>query len=284
MKIAVITDSGSGFTKTQADALGVYYLPLQILIRDQMYLDGENISLGEVYQFLEKGEMPTTSMPPIGIIEQVFEQIKKDGFDEVIAIPLSSGLSSTSSVLQVTAKELGLSLHTIETYTTCEIQKYLVTCAKTLVDQGIDVNEIVTRLNESIKESGSFVVPNDLQHLKRGGRLTPLAAALGGLLKIKPVLQLNAKTGGKIDVYDKVRTLSKALKTTVSTVSENNLDSGYQLIVLQSKAQEEAEKVKELLETSFPNTEVVIGNIGPVISVHTGLGCIAIQYIKKIQM
>lgn len=284
MKIAIITDSGSGLTKTQANDLGIYYLPLQILVKDQMYLDGENITLDEVYKLLEKGEMPTTSMPPVGMMEEVFEQIKKDGFDEVIAIPLSSGLSSTSSVMEVTAKELNLSLHIVETYTTCEIQKYLVTCAKILVDQGFDVNEIITRLNDSIKESGSFVVPNDLQHLKRGGRLTPLAAALGGMLKIKPVLQLNAKTGGKIDVYDKVRTLSKALKTTVTTVSENNLDSGYKLIVLQSKAQEDAERVKELLKTSFPNTDVVIGNIGPVISVHTGLGCITIQYIKKVQM
>ncbi len=284
MKIAVITDSGSGLTKTQANALGIYYLPLQILIKDQMYLDGENITLAEVYQFLENGEMPTTSMPPVGIIEDVFEQIKNDGFDEVIAIPLSSGLSSTASIMQATAKEFDLPMHMIETYTTCEAQKYLATCAKILVDQGLEVDEIIARLKDSIKESDSLVIPNDLQHLKRGGRLTPIAAALGGLLKIKPVLQLNEKTGGKIDVYDKVRTLSKALKTAVTTFSEKNLDSDYKIVILHSKAQEDAEKVKELMEEVFPNSDITFGNIGPVISVHTGLGCVAMQYIKKVQI
>ena len=284
MKIAIVTDSGSGLTKKEANDLGIYYLPLQILVKDQMYLDGENITLEKVYNLLEEGEMPTTSMPPVGIIEEVFEQIQADGYDEVIAIPLSGGLSSTASIMQATAKEYNFSLHIVEIYTTCEIQKYLATCAQSLVKKGKDVEEIIAKLNESIVNSDTLIVPNDLQHLKRGGRLTPLAATLGGLLKIKPILQLNKQTCGKIDVFDKVRTLSKALSKAVSTFAEKDLDDSYRLILLHSKADEEVIKLKQLMEKEFPNIEIILGDIGPVVSVHTGLGCIGIQRIKKVNM
>ena len=90
MKIAVITDSGSGLTKQQANELGIYYLPLQIIVNDKMYLDGENITVEEIYEFLRNGEMPTTSMPPMGIMEEVFHEIKKQGYEAAIAIPLIS--------------------------------------------------------------------------------------------------------------------------------------------------------------------------------------------------
>lgn len=284
MKIAIVTDSGSGLTKKEANDLGIYYLPLQILVKDQMYLDGENITLEKVYRMLEEGEMPTTSMPPVGIIEEVFEQIQADGYDEVMAIPLSGGLSSTASIMQAAAKEYNFSLHIVEIYTTCEIQKYLTLCAQNLVKKGKGVEEIISKLNESIVNSDTLIVPNDLQHLKRGGRLTPLAAALGGLLKIKPILQLNKQTCGKIDVFDKVRTLSKALSKAVSTFAEKDLDDSYRLILLHSKADEEVIKLKELMEKEFPNIEIILGDIGPVVSVHTGLGCIGIQRVKKIIM
>lgn len=284
MKIAVITDSGSGLTKQEANDLGIYYLPLQILVNDKMYLDGETIQLEEIYDLLRNGEMPTTSMPPMGIIEELFHQLKKDGYDCAVAVPLTSGISSTMSVMQATAKQCDLPIHCIETYTTCNIQRYLAMSAQRLVACGMDVDTIVARLEDCVANSNTLVIPTDLQHLKRGGRLTPLAAALGGLLKIKPILQLNKSSDGKVDVFDKVRTMSKASQKAIQTFVEAQLDTNYNITVLHSDAPEEGAKLKDIMEQTFPGLELYYGCIGAVISAHTGLGCLGIQFIKNIDL
>lgn len=283
MKIAIVTDSGSGLTKEEALHKGIFYLPLQIIIQDKMFLDGENINVEEIYEYLRNGEMPTTSMPPMGLMENLFQALKRDGYDEVIAIPLTSGLSSTSSVMQAVAKECNMKLHCIETFTTCHVQRYISECAVHLVELGLSVDEIVRRLNASVAHSETLIIPDDLQHLKRGGRLTPLAAALGGLLKIKPILRLDGLSLGKIDVFDKVRTMSKAQQKAVSTFKEKELDASYTLTVLHSGSPMEGEKLKGLMEATFPGIDLYFGLIGAVISAHTGLGCLGIQYIKKVE-
>ena len=283
MKIAIITDSGSGLSERQANDLGIFYLPLQILLKNDMYLDGKTISVDEIYELLQKGEMPTTSMPPIGIMEEVFTKIKEEGYDEVIAIPLSSGLSSTASVMQASANDFGLHVHFVEEYSTCFIQQYLVEQALRLVQEGFEVDEILTRLRASADDSGSLIIPDDLQHLKRGGRLTPLAAALGGLLKIKPILQLNKSTEGKIDVFDKVRTMSKAMSKAVVTLQELGLDNTYEVRVMHSGDEKTGRILQDMMKETFPTLEIGIGLIGAVIAVHTGLGCVGIQYIKKVK-
>lgn len=283
MKIAIVTDSGSGLSKQEATQKGIFYLPLQIVIKDNMYLDGENINVEEIYEYLKNGEMPTTSMPPMGLMEELFHQLKQDGYEEVIAVPLTSGLSSTSSIMQAVAKECDLKMHVIETYTTCNVQKYLSECAIQLVEQGLTSEEIVRRLEASAADSETLIIPDDLQHLKRGGRLTPLAAALGGLLKIKPILRLDGLSSGKIDVFDKVRTMSKAQNKAISTFKDKGLDDSFTLTVLHSGAPVEGEKLKNLMEEAFPGLDLYFGLIGAVISAHTGLGCLGIQYIKKVE-
>lgn len=284
MKIAVVTDSGSGLTKQQADELGIFYLPLQIIIQDKMFLDGENITVEEIYEYLRNGEMPTTSMPPMGLVEELFTQLKEEGYEAVIAVPLSGGLSSTSSIMQAVAKEHDVKLHIIESYTTCNIQRYLAESAIKLVQQGLDLDTVCERLNASAADSGTLIIPDDLQHLKRGGRLTPLAAALGGLLKIKPILRLDRESEGKVDVYDKVRTMSKAQSKAISTFQEHGLTTEYTLTVLHSGAPQEGEKLKAMMEEAFPGLDLYYGLIGAVISAHTGVGCLGIQYIRKVEM
>ena len=284
MKIAVVTDSGSGLTKQQADELGIFYLPLQIIIQDKMFLDGENITVEEIYEYLRNGEMPTTSMPPMGLVEELFTQLKEEGYEAVIAVPLSQGLSSTSSIMQAVAKEHDVKLHIIESYTTCNIQRYLAESAIKLVQQGLDLDTICERLNASTADSGTLIIPDDLQHLKRGGRLTPLAAALGGLLKIKPILRLDRESEGKVDVFDKVRTMSKAQSKAISTFQEHGLTTEYTLTVLHSGAPQEGEKLKAMMEEAFAGLDLYYGLIGAVISAHTGVGCLGIQYIRKVEM
>ncbi|MEG0981637.1 MAG: DegV family protein [Erysipelotrichaceae bacterium] len=284
MKTAIITDSGSSFTKEEAQALGIFYLPHQISINNEVKLDGIEISLEDLHEHLHQEATLGTSQPPLGYIEEVMHQIKKEGYDEAVAVTICPGLSSTLSTLRATFKYNDLPLHYVDTFTTCRSEKYLATCAKTLADKGYNGEEIVKRLNESIACSNTLIVPSDLQHLKRGGRLTPIAATLGGLLKIKPILKLNKSSEGKIDVYAKVRTMSKALQTTVDTFKDENLDENYIMYVLHTDAFEECQTYYELMKEAFPKTEIIFGEIGAVISVHTGIGCVGAQYLKKVNL
>lgn len=283
MKIAVLTDSGSGMSQQEAHAQGIYFLPLQILHKDTQYLDGISIELSKVYELLHQEEDLTTSMPPMALIEKSLEHMKADGCDTIIAVPITSGLSSTASIISAAAANAGMKLHLIDCFTTCNNQRYLAESAKKLVDMGLDAEEIVERLEDSIACSNTLIIPDDLQHLKRGGRLTPVAAALGGLLKIKPILQLNEASGGKIDVFDKVRTMSKAQQKAIDTFTSEHIGEDYLLTVLHTDVEKEGIELKTRVEESFPARELLFGCIGAVISVHTGIGCLGMQYIKRVK-
>lgn len=283
MKIAIITDSGSGMTKAEAKKLGIYCLPLQIMNNGNEYLDGETITTQEVYTLLHKGDMPTTSMPTMGAMESLIHEIQKDGYDEAIAVMITAGLSSTPHVLAAVAKEQGFLVHMVETYTTCNIQRYLALSAKQLADKGKSAAFITEQLQLSISHSNTLIIPDDLQHLKKGGRLTPIAAALGGLLKIKPILKLNTSTNGRIDVADKVRTMSKATQSLVDIFINEQVNAEYELTVMHTDAEETGLKLKGLLQEAFPENQIYFGCIGAVISCHTGIGCVGIQYIKKVK-
>lgn len=283
MKIAILTDSGTGMSQEEAHAQGIYFLPLQILHNDTQYLDGVSIALSKVYDFLHKGEDLTTSMPPMALIESSLQHMKDDGCDEIIVIPITSGLSSTASIIQAAAKANDIKVHIIDCYSTCNNQRYLAESAKKLADKGIAVDEIVKRLKDSVACSNTLIIPDDLQHLKRGGRLTPVAAALGGLLKIKPILQLNEKSGGKIDVFDKVRTMSKAQQKAIDTFNQEGIGEDYMMTVLHTDVEEEGIALRSKVEEAFANRHMTFGCIGAVISVHTGIGCLGMQYIKRVE-
>ena len=170
----------------------------------------------------------------------------------------------------------------VECYSTCYIEQYLALAAKKLVDEGVALEEILKRLQECIAHSNTLIIPDDLDHLKRGGRLTPVAAALGGMLKIKPILQLNEASQGKIDTFAKVRTMSKALQNAIDSFEDDGIDEDYILVVLHTDAPETAEQLKAMYFSKYPHHETVFGYIGAVISVHTGIGCVGLQYIKKV--
>ncbi|MEG0822936.1 MAG: DegV family protein [Erysipelotrichaceae bacterium] len=283
MKIAVICDSATGLTKKEAEALGMFYLPLQVIENDKVYLDGIDITLDEVWSKISQGIMLGTSMPPIGLIEELFEQLIAANYDQIIAIPLSGGLSSTSKMLQATASRLNIPLYVVECYTTVNVQQYLAIRTQELVSSNTDYDTIINKLEDAIKHCNTIIVPNDLDHLAKGGRLTPLAATLGGLLKIKPILMLNESTSGKIDVYQKVRTMSKALKRIIELFEEQSIEEDWDINILHTGAEKEAKELAQLVAEKFPNNKIILGNINPVISCHTGLGCLGIQYIKKIK-
>ena len=179
------------------------------------------------------------------------------------------------------AEDIGIPLTHLEDYTTCDLQGHAVILAKQLADEGKCAADIVAALKPRIATSGTMILPNDIQHLKRGGRLTPLAAAAASLLKIKPVLIIDPSTKGKIDVFDKVRTEKKATALAIDTISEKLKGKEGYVYVIHSDCLEKAEQIKTALLQRNEKLKIRVNTISAVIAAHTGLDCIAIQYIEK---
>lgn len=281
--IAVVVDSGSGISKDEANQQGIFYLPLQIVEDDKTYLDGIDITIEEVFNKIENEINLKTSLPSIGYMHELIRNIKDKGYDHIIVVTLSSGLSSTLDSFRLACSNLEMPVTCIETWTTCYLQGYVAEKAKEFVDQGLDVEEIENKLNHMIEESDTFIVPNDLDHLKKGGRLTPLAASMANLLKIRPILQMNKQTNGKIDTKDKVRTLKKALLSMVEQISDKIEKSDeYQIIICATKGCDDTVAiVTERMKEINPNLDIKFKYIAPVIAVHTGMDCVGVQYIRR---
>lgn len=284
MKVKVITDSGCGLSQAQAQKLGIGFLPLQVNVDDKQYLDGVDLDVRMLYQFLQEGKMPTTSQPPLYLEEELFEQYKEEGYTDIIAINLSSGLSSTNEIVQATAKRVGLNVHTLDICTTLAVQRYLVIAAKQLVDQQKEPQEVIALLQKVVDTSEGYLIVDNLDHLAAGGRLTPLAAKLGGLLKIKPVLKVAKSTAGKVDSFDKVRTFSKALAKGVEQVGKAiQPTKEYELFILNGNDEANTLKAYDLLHAIAPQANITTLDMFAVIACHTGLGSVGIQFIEKIE-
>ena len=282
-KIAVLTDSGSGLSQQEAKSNGIYLLPLVVLIDGKSYNDGEDISTFDVYQALSDKKYPKTSTPLYMSIENLLRTIKEDGFDSVIAVPLSAGLSSTHQSIRLAGDEVGLDVTFIDVYSTCMIQKHVTLLAQQLVNQGRSKEEIVSMLDLVIKNANTMILPNDLDHLKVGGRLTPLAASLAEMFKIRPILQLNVTTKGKIDVYSKVRTEKKALEEAIDTLHASFKDKPCTIYIIHSHAAPRTELTKAILiDKGYDASRIYINDIAAVIASHTGLDCLGIQFIENI--
>lgn len=189
MKTRVVTDSGGGISQQQARQLDIDYLPLQVMIDEKTYLDGVDMDAEFLYDQMEQGAMPQTSQPPLGMIEELMNQYEEDQVTDIILITLSSGLSGTNESICAAAKRHGLTIHTLDIYTTLAMEGYMAQAAKKLVDQGCTPEQVIARLQASVEQSAGYLIVEDLQFLAAGGRLTPMAAKLGGMLKIKPILK-----------------------------------------------------------------------------------------------
>lgn len=286
MKAKVLTDSGSGLSAKEAEKLGIAFLPLQVTVDGKQYLDGMTIDTETLYKMLDEGKMPTTSQPPLLMQEEMFENLKNEGVTDVILINLSSGLSGTNQTLQATANRIGVNVHTLDIYTTLYMQKYMALAANQLLNEGKTPEEIIDILKKTVDQSCGYLIVDDLDHLAAGGRLTPMAAKLGGMLKIKPILRVSKETEGKVDAYEKVRTLHKAIKKGAEHVIEAVKDhpEDFEIMMLNGENDEGVQLgIEALKEALGENIEVHVDPMYPVIACHTGLGSVGFQYAPKIK-
>ncbi|MGM9941651.1 MAG: DegV family protein [Bulleidia sp.] len=283
MKLAFVTDSGTGRSISDHARDGIVSLPLQISDEKTTYQDLETLSVPDMIALLREGHTFTTSQPSYGLIEECFESLKKEGTDLILAVPICNGLSGTISSMTAIAENLGLKIICIDCYVTAVVQEYLIQRIKACCEAGMDQLDIRVLVEKIIDSTNTLIIPETLDQLIRGGRLTPLAAKMGKLLKIAPVLQINKKTSGKIDTLQKVRTFRKALNKAMEQMEYDHVNDGdnWSITIAHVDNLTTAQSLREQMRETFPNADIDIIPLCSPVAAHTGHGSICIQYFRK---
>jgi DegV family protein with EDD domain len=284
MKIAYVTDSGTGRSIEDLARDGIISIPLQISDGDTTYQDMETLSKNDCIDLLTQGHVLKTSQPSPGVIEELFESLKEQGTDLIIAVPICNGLSGTISTMTAVARSLDLKIICVDTYVTAVVQDYLIHAIRDYYMSG--KSEIETRLmeNQVIDSTNTLIMPESLDQLVRGGRLTPMAARLAKLLRISPVLQINKRTAGRIDTLAKVRTFHRALNTGLDQMEKDGIGDGegWSCTIAHVHTITEAERYYHLMAERFPKLDIQIIDLCNAVAAHCGIGTIAIQYFRKL--
>ena len=284
-KIAIMTDSNSGITQDESKELGVYVLPMPFYIDGKMYYEDIDLSQEQFYEKLKQDCEIKTSMPLVGEVTDKWEELLKE-YDEIVYIPMSSGLSSSCETAYMLSQDYEGKVQVVNNQRISVTQRQSVMDAKQLAEQGKSAAEIKQILEEVKSESSIYIMLDTLYYLKKGGRITPAAAALGTLLKLKPVLQIQ---GDKLDAFAKARTAKQGKNIMIETMKkdfEERFESPdgkkMHLEIAYSDDKEAAEAFKEEVQKAFPDNEIVMNPLSLSVSCHIGPGAIAIACSKAI--
>ena len=218
-KIAILTDTNSGITPDQAAWYGIYLVAMPVIIDDETYFENESIFQEEFFQCLREGARVSTSQPVPGMLMDCWDSLLEH-YDEIIYLPMSSGLSGSYQTATILAKEYEGSVHVVDNHRISITLRQSVLEAKHLADQGKTAQQIVAYLEKDGLESSIYVAVNTLEYLKKSGRVTAAGAAIGTILNIKPVLQIQ---GGKLDAYRKVRGMGQAMQAMIDGLKQDQL-------------------------------------------------------------
>lgn len=288
MKIAVVTDSNSGITQAQAKEMGVAVLPMPFMIDGETYYEDITLTREQFYQRLKDNADIATSQPTPDSILKMWDKLLKE-YDQIIHIPMSSGLSGSCSTAMMLAgeDEYEGKVFVVDNRRISVTQYQSVKDAQMLAAMGMDGTQIKKRLEETAADSVIFITVDTLKYLKKGGRITPAAAALGTLLKIKPVLII---LGEKLDSFAKARTMKQA-KTMMMNAIQKELDErlhdsecrNCHLAIAHTDNEEAALEFKKEIEERFPNADVYMAPLSLSIACHIGPGSLAVTATRKME-
>lgn len=285
-KIAIVTDSNSGITQDEGRKLGISVLPMPFYINEVMYLEGVTLSQEEFYERLKKDEPISTSQPNPGEVCGLWDTLLKE-YDEIVHIPMSSGLSASCETAMGLARDYNGKVQVVDNQRISVTQKQSVMDALTLVQAGKSAAEIREILEAESRESSIYITLETLKYLKKGGRITPAAAAIGTVLNLKPVLQIQ---GDKLDAYSKVRGKKQAKRVMLKAMKED-FDSRFAeyakrgemcLEMAYTGNQEEAEEFKKEVQEMFPDYEIQMDPLSLSVACHIGHGALAVACSKKV--
>ena len=287
-KVAIVTDSNSGITQEESKKLGIHILPMPFYINGELFYEDITLSQEEFYKKLAEDAEISTSQPSPGDVMDLWEELLKK-YDEILYIPMSSGLSSSCDTAMGLAMEFEGKVRVVNNQRISVTQRQSVLDAIEMAEKGMSVQEIEEVLMREKLESSIYITVDTLKYLKKGGRITPAAAAIGTVLNLKPVLQIQ---GDKLDAFSKARGWKSAKKTMLSTIRElmstdfadcNGPEDMY-LDAAYTGSREDAEEWKKEIEEAFPEYEVYMAPLSLSVSCHIGPGARAITLTKKLKV
>lgn len=279
--VAIVTDSNSGISQAEAKELGIYVIPMPFLVDGKLYFEDVDMNKEQFYHFLENDADLSTSQPSPGDVMDLWDKLLKE-YDEIVHIPMSSGLSASCSTAMGLARDYDGKVQVVDNQRISVTMQQAVMDAKHLVAAGKSAAQIKEILEKEALESSIYLMVDTLKYLKKGGRITPAAALLGSALNLKPILQIQ---GDKLDAYKKVRGVKAAKKNMLEAMKKDveGRFSDYvtkgqlKLHVAYTTDEETARQWKEEVQSVFP--DIAISRMDPLsfsVTCHTGPGVLAI--------
>ncbi|MGN1405916.1 MAG: DegV family protein [Erysipelotrichaceae bacterium] len=285
MKTAIMTDTNSGINAKEAKEMGIFLLPMPVIVNEKTYLEGIDISLDEMYKMMEEGTETTTSQPSPGSLMEMWDDIL-DEYDEVVHIPMTSGLSGSCENARGLARGYEGRVIVVDNHRISVPQRESVLEARAMADMGKSGKEIAEYLEQTGMDCSIYITVSDLKYLQRSGRLGSTSAFLGSLLNIKPILTIQ---GEKIDAYAKCRGLKicerkmiEALENDINTRFKDVPKENIQVMTAGTlKEQEEIAEWTKTVQESFPYSNVYYNALPCSILSHVGPGCKGIGVVVK---
>lgn len=281
-KIAVLTDTNSGINPDQAARYGIHLVSMPVIIDDETYFENESIFQDEFFQRLREGACVSTSQPAPGALMDCWEGLLRR-YDEIIYLPMSSGLSGSFQTAAMLAEEYDGSVHVVDNHRISVTLHQSVLEAKHLASQGKTAQEIAAYLEQDGLEASIYVAVNTLEYLKKSGRVTAAGAAVGTILNIKPVLQIQ---GGKLDAYKRARGMHQAMQMMIDGLKYDQAHrfAGKKMVIRAAYSGDaEAGAIWQAeLQTAFPGMSIGLDPLPISISCHTGDGALGAGIMKDI--
>lgn len=285
-KIAIATDSNSGITQAQAKELGIFVLPMPFMINEETFYEDITLDQEGFYEKLESGADVVTSQPSPESVLNLWKEILEN-YDEIVHIPMSSGLSGSCQSAMMFAEDFDGKVQVVNNQRISVTQRQSALDALMLAERGLDAVEIKDALEADKFNSSIYIMLDTLYYLKKGGRITPAAAAIGTLLKLKPVLQIQ---GEKLDAFAKARTSGQG-KSIMLNAIRNDMETRFGgasadniwLEVAYTKDYEAAKQFVQEIQQEFPGFDIVCNPLSLSVACHIGPGSLAIACCKKMR-
>lgn len=287
-KIAIITDSNSGIKQEQGKALGIYVLPMPFMINEETYFEDISLTQKQFYQMLQSGADISTSQPSPESVMNLWDEVLKE-YDEIVHIPMSSGLSGSCESAIMLSQDYGGRVQVVNNHRISVTLCQSVMDAKALAEKGKTASEIKEILEADKFNSSIYIMLDTLYYLKKGGRITPAAAAIGTMLKLKPVLTIQ---GEKLDAFAKARTSSQG-KSIMLNAIHNDMENRFGginekkaiwLQIAHTDNEAAALALKEELENLYPGYPIQTEPLSLSIACHIGPGALAVACCKKLEI
>lgn len=284
--IAIVTDSNSGITQAESKDLGISVLPMPFMINDQTFYEDIDLTQEQFYEKLASGADICTSQPSPESVMKLWDDLLED-YDEIVHIPMSSGLSGSCQSAMMLAEDYDGRVQVVNNQRISVTQRQSCLDAKLLASKGMNAKKIKEALEADRFNSSIYIMLDTLYYLKKGGRITPAAAAIGTMLKLKPVLQIQ---GEKLDAFSKARTVSQGKNTMINAV-RNDMENRFGgapdpekhwISMAYTYDREAGEAFREEVREAFPGFDIHMDPLSLSVACHIGPGALAVTCSKKL--